>query len=44
MGLGLQAENIRHSLEQEMTFFARVIGGFEVADDIVPIKIDNFDD
>lgn len=39
-----KAENIRHSLEQEMTFFARVIGGFEVADDIVPIKIDNFDD
>lgn len=39
-----KAENIRNTLEQEMTFFARLVGGFEVADDIVPIKVDNFDD
>jgi dipeptidyl aminopeptidase/acylaminoacyl peptidase len=39
-----KAENIRNTLEQEMTFFARLVGGFQVADDIVPIKVDNFDD
>jgi hypothetical protein len=39
----LQAENIRNTLEQEMVFFARLIGGFQVADDITPIKIDNYD-
>lgn len=26
-----------------MVFFARVVGGFQVADDISPLKIDNFD-
>ena len=26
-----------------MVFFARVVGHFEVADQITPIKIDNFD-
>ncbi len=39
----LQAENIRNTLEQEMVFFARLIGGFQVADEITPIKIDNYD-
>ncbi|XP_010553846.1 PREDICTED: dipeptidyl-peptidase 5-like [Tarenaya hassleriana] len=38
-----KAENIVYTLEQEMVFFARVIGGFQVADDITPLKIDNFD-
>ncbi|KAK7387080.1 hypothetical protein VNO78_27578 [Psophocarpus tetragonolobus] len=38
-----KAENIKFTLEQEMVFFARLIGHFEVADDITPIKIDNFD-
>ena len=38
-----QAENIKFTLEQEMVFFARLVGHFKVADDIVPIKIDNFD-
>jgi dipeptidyl aminopeptidase/acylaminoacyl peptidase len=38
-----KAENIRNTLEQEMVFFARLIGGFQVADDITPIKIDNYD-
>lgn len=40
----VQAENIKNTLEQEMTFFARLIGGFKVADDITPIHIDNYDD
>lgn len=39
----VQAENIKNTLEQEMTFFARLIGGFKVADDITPIHIDNYD-
>jgi hypothetical protein len=26
-----------------MVFFARLVGKFEVADDITPIKIENFD-
>lgn len=39
----VQAENIKFTLEQQMVFFARLIGHFEVADDITPIKIDNFD-
>ncbi|KAH1197453.1 Dipeptidyl aminopeptidase BIII [Glycine max] len=39
-----KAENIKFTLEQEMVFFARLIGHFDVADDITPIKIDNFDD
>lgn len=39
----LQAENIKFTLEQEMVFFARLVGNFNVADDINPIKIDNFD-
>ena len=38
-----QAENIKFTLEQAMMFFARLVGKFEVADDITPIKIDNFD-
>ncbi|MED6148077.1 hypothetical protein PIB30_049806 [Stylosanthes scabra] len=38
-----KAENIKFTLEQQMVFFARLIGHFSVADDITPIKIDNFD-
>uniref|UniRef100_A0A251IQB4 Peptidase S9 prolyl oligopeptidase catalytic domain-containing protein n=1 Tax=Manihot esculenta TaxID=3983 RepID=A0A251IQB4_MANES len=38
-----KAENIKFTLEQEMVFFARLVGNFNVADDINPIKIDNFD-
>ncbi|WJX31741.1 hypothetical protein P8452_20142 [Trifolium repens] len=38
-----KAENIKYTLEQQMVFFARLIGRFNVADDITPIKIDNFD-
>ncbi|XP_019423929.1 PREDICTED: dipeptidyl-peptidase 5 [Lupinus angustifolius] len=38
-----KAENIKFTLEQQMIFFARLIGNFNVADDITPIKIDNFD-
>ncbi|KAJ4867532.1 alpha/beta-Hydrolases superfamily protein [Raphanus sativus] len=38
-----KAENIKYTLEQLMVFFARVVGGFQVADDITPLKIDNFD-
>ncbi|CAI8596584.1 unnamed protein product [Vicia faba] len=38
-----KAENIKYTLEQQMVFFARVIGGFNVADNIIPVKIDNFD-
>ncbi|KAF3509385.1 hypothetical protein F2Q69_00010179 [Brassica cretica] len=38
-----KAENIKYTLEQQMVFFARVVGGFQVADDINPLKIDNFD-
>ncbi|XP_027340404.1 dipeptidyl peptidase family member 6-like [Abrus precatorius] len=38
-----KAENIKFTLEQQMVFFARSIGNFNVADDITPIKIDNFD-
>jgi len=38
-----QAENIKFTLEQMMVFFARLVGKFEVADDITPIKIENFD-
>ncbi|OAY71216.1 putative peptidase YuxL [Ananas comosus] len=38
-----KAENIKFTLEQAMVFFARLVGRFEVADDITPIKIDNID-
>ncbi|XP_057986842.1 uncharacterized protein LOC110640795 isoform X2 [Hevea brasiliensis] len=38
-----KAENIKFTLEQEMVFFARLVGNFNVADEINPIKIDNFD-
>lgn len=38
-----KAENIKFTLEQQMLFFARTIGHFDVADPITPIKIDNFD-
>ncbi|KAK9270192.1 hypothetical protein L1049_025768 [Liquidambar formosana] len=38
-----KAENIKFTLEQQMVFFARLVGHFEVADEITPIKIDNFD-
>lgn len=38
-----QAENIKFTLEQQMVFFARLVGRFNVADEITPIKIDNFD-
>lgn len=39
----MQAENIKFTLEQQMVFFARLVGHFEVADEITPVKIDNFD-
>lgn len=38
-----KAENIKFVLEQQMVFFARLVGHFKVADDISPIKIDNLD-
>ncbi|KAL0314809.1 UNVERIFIED_CONTAM: Dipeptidyl peptidase family member 6 [Sesamum angustifolium] len=38
-----KAENIKFTLEQQMVFFARLVGKFKVADDITPIKIDNLD-
>jgi len=38
-----KAENIKFTLEQEMLFFARLVGKFKVADDITPLRIDNFD-
>jgi len=38
-----KAENIKFTLEQQMVFFARLVGKFEVADEITPIKIENFD-
>lgn len=38
-----KAENIKFTLEQQMVFFARLVGHFKVADEITPIKIDNFD-
>ncbi|XWS21140.1 hypothetical protein CRYUN_Cryun30bG0030000 [Craigia yunnanensis] len=39
-----KAENIKFTLEQEMLFFARLVGRFNVADSVTPIKIDNFDE
>ncbi|XP_021999078.1 uncharacterized protein LOC110895990 [Helianthus annuus] len=33
-----KAENIIFTLEQQMVFFARLVGNFKVADGIVPIK------
>nr|GMD89119.1 dipeptidyl-peptidase 5-like [Ipomoea batatas] len=38
-----KAENIKFTLEQQMVFFARLVGHFQVADPITPVKIDNFD-
>ncbi|XP_057973331.1 uncharacterized protein LOC131161527 [Malania oleifera] len=38
-----KAENIKFTLEQQMVFFARLVGHFKVADEISPIAIDNFD-
>lgn len=38
-----KAENIIFTLEQQMMFFARLIGNCKVADEITPIKVDNFD-
>ncbi|KAL3617943.1 hypothetical protein CASFOL_038264 [Castilleja foliolosa] len=38
-----KAENIKFTLEQQMVFFARLVGRFQVADDITPIKVDNLD-
>ncbi|KAJ6685927.1 ALPHA/BETA HYDROLASE FOLD PROTEIN-RELATED [Salix purpurea] len=38
-----KAENIKFTLEQQMLFFARLVGHFTVADEIDPIRIDNFD-
>lgn len=38
-----QAENIKFTIEQQMLFFARLVGHFKVADEITSIKIDNFD-
>lgn len=39
----MQAENIKFTIEQQMVFFARLVGHFQVADDITPIKVDNLD-
>lgn len=41
--LCMQAENIKFTLEQQMVFFARLVGKFTVADDITPIKVYNLD-
>ncbi|CAL5333685.1 unnamed protein product [Camellia sinensis] len=38
-----KADNIKFTLEQQMVFFARTVGHFTVADEIVPIQVDNFD-
>ncbi|CAL5383675.1 unnamed protein product [Camellia sinensis] len=38
-----KAETIKIALEQQMMFFARLMGHFKVADEITPIKVDNFD-
>ncbi|KAF8410015.1 hypothetical protein HHK36_002535 [Tetracentron sinense] len=38
-----KAENIKFTLEQQMVFFARLVGHFKVADEITPVRIDNFD-
>ncbi|KAH6834538.1 alpha/beta-Hydrolases superfamily protein [Perilla frutescens var. hirtella] len=38
-----KAENIKFTLEQQMVFFARLVGNHTVADDITPIKVDNLD-
>ncbi|KAL3514538.1 hypothetical protein ACH5RR_027255 [Cinchona calisaya] len=38
-----KAENIKFTLEQQMVFFARMVGHFNVADEITPIRIHNFD-
>ncbi|KAJ0848829.1 putative bleomycin hydrolase transcription factor WD40-like family [Helianthus annuus] len=37
------AENIKFTLEQQMVFFARLVGHFKVADEFKSVKIDNFD-
>ena len=36
-----QEKNIRRSIEGELNFLAQVFG-FETADDIEPVKIENF--
>ncbi|KAL7002783.1 hypothetical protein U1Q18_003940 [Sarracenia purpurea var. burkii] len=38
-----KADNIKFTLEQQMVFFSRTVGHFTVADQIIPIRIDNFD-
>lgn len=38
-----KAVNIKYTLEQEMLFFSRVMGGFTVADKIDPVHVDNLD-
>ncbi|KAJ0985726.1 hypothetical protein J5N97_004082 [Dioscorea zingiberensis] len=38
-----KAENIKFTIEQQMMFFARTVGQFQLADPISPIKIDNLD-
>ncbi|CAL5351443.1 unnamed protein product [Camellia sinensis] len=38
-----KAETIKVTLEQQMMFFARLVGHSKVADEITPIKVDNFD-
>ncbi|KAK3423103.1 hypothetical protein EUGRSUZ_F00028 [Eucalyptus grandis] len=38
-----KAESIKFTLEQQMLFFARLVGHFDVADEIAPLKIENFD-
>ncbi|KAJ4817581.1 Dipeptidyl peptidase family member 6 [Rhynchospora pubera] len=38
-----KAENIKFTYEQQMMFFSRLVGHFDQADNIIPIKIENFD-
>lgn len=38
-----RAENIKFTLEQQMVFFARLVGRFDVADEVTPVNIDNFE-
>ncbi|KAJ4764869.1 Dipeptidyl peptidase family member 6 [Rhynchospora pubera] len=38
-----KAENIKFTYEQQMMFFSRLVGHFDLADNIIPIKIENFD-
>ncbi|KAG6434606.1 hypothetical protein SASPL_106244 [Salvia splendens] len=39
----VQAKNIKYTLEQQMVFFARLLGKHTVADNVIPVKVDNLD-